>query len=179
MPMAAEEKTMSRITEPQAEGLQHFPVSVILERRPATSRWIDHVWAAVGITVGRQAAGGEPRLIREEQGVAHYLVGGLDVALYADECESYYYNLVSDNPRAYVVAHAEDAHDRPQPFRISMSFDEAHAYLEGEDQIYAVDVPAELYRWTESFVIANYFPEKKRKRKLRDWSADEPGSCPS
>jgi len=177
--MHAQESTMSRIAEPQPEGLRHFPVSVILERRPATSRWIDHVWSAVGITVGRQEGRGGPRLIREERGVTHYLVGGLEVALHVDECESYYYNLVSDNPRAYVVAHAEDANARPQPFHVSMSFDEAHAYLEGEDQIYAVDVPPELYRWTESFVIANYFPEKRRKRKLRDWSADEPGGGPS
>lgn len=169
---------MSRISQPGAEGLQQLPVSVILERRPATSRWADHVWGAVGITVGRQAAG-EPRLIREDQGIAHYLVGGLEVALHIDECESYYYNLVSDNPRAYVVAHAEDQQQRPQPFRVSMSFDEAHAYLEGEDEIYAVDVPAALYRWTESFVIANYFPEKRHKRKLRDWSADESETRPS
>jgi hypothetical protein len=60
-----------------------------------------------------------------------------------------------------------------------MSFDEAHAYLEGEDEIYAVDVPPELYRWTESFVISNYFPERKRKRKLRNWSADGSQDVPS
>ena len=80
--------------------------------------------------------------------------------------------MVSDTPRAYVVAHVGDPNEAPEPFRISMSFDEAHAYLEGDDEIYAVDVPAEVYRWTEAFVIANYFPEKKRKRKLRDWSAE-------
>ncbi len=170
---------MSRIVEPQPQGLRHFPVSVILERRPATSRWADYVWEAVGITVGRQPGDREPRLIREDQGIAHYLVGGLDVALHVDECESYYYNLISDHPRAYVVAHAEDTIQQPQPFRVSMSFDEAHAYLEGDDQIYAVDVPPELYRWTEAFVIANYFPEKKRKRKLRDWSAGDSEACPS
>jgi hypothetical protein len=169
---------MSRFSEPQSEGLQHFPVSVILERRPAVSHWVDHVWGAVGITVGRQQDG-EPRLVREEQGVAHFLVGGLHVALYADECESYYFNLLSDTPRAYVVAHLEDANSRPQPFHVSMSFDEAHAYLEGDDEIYAVDVPPELYRWTESFVIANYFPEKKRKRKLRDWTAEDSGDLAS
>jgi len=28
-------------------------------------------------------------------------------------------------------------------------------------------------------VIANYFPERKRKRKLRDWSANEPENSPS
>ena len=59
------------------------------------------------------------------------------------------------------------------PKNVVALFDEAHAYLEGEDEIYAVDVPPELYLWAEAFVIANYFPEKKRKRKLRDWTADE------
>jgi hypothetical protein len=165
--------------EPQPEGLQNLPVSVILERRPASSRWIDHIWGAAGITVGRQVDGPEPRLIREAEGGALYLVGGLEVALHVDECESYYYNLVSDRPRAYVLAHVEDVNDRPLPFQVSMSFDEAHAYLEGDDEIYAVDVPPELYRWAESFVIANYFPERKRKRKLRDWSADESENSPS
>jgi hypothetical protein len=154
-----------------------LPVSVILERRPAASRWIDHVWSATGITIGRQPATAEARPVRTEGDTAFFLVGGLDVTLFRDECESYYYNLVSDSPRAYVLAHVEGDGQPPQPFRVSMSFDEAHAYLEGEDEVYAVDVPPELYRWAEAFVIANYFPEKKTKRKLRDWrrSEDEPG----
>ncbi|MCW5584702.1 MAG: DUF3305 domain-containing protein [Chromatiales bacterium] len=170
---------MDRFPEPQAEDIRHFPVSVILERRPATSQWVDHVWNAVGITVGRHAESAEAQLVRDEAGTSCYLVGGLEVALFADECESYYYNLVSDNPRAFVLAHAIDDNDQPRPFKVSMSFDEAHAYLEGDDQVYAVDVPPELYRWTEAYVIANYFPEKKRKRKLRDWSADESENRPS
>lgn len=163
---------MTQAPEDQNAAVRHFPVSVILERRPAVSRWADYVWTAAGITVGRQA-GGEPQLVREENGVAFFLVGGLDVALHVDECESYYHNMMTDSPRAYVVAHQEDEDPMPQPFLVSMSFDEAHAYLEGDDEIFAVDVPAELYRWTEAFVIANYFPEEKRKRKLRDWTADE------
>mgnify|MGYP001824574126 CR=1 FL=1 len=170
--------TASEHSERQPDGLQHLPVSVLLERREATSRWVDHVWAAAGITVGTQAAG-EPRLVRETADRAYFLVGGLQVALHVDECESYYYNLLSDSPRAFVLAHVGDADARPEPFRVSMSFDEAHAYLEGEDEIYAVDVPPELYRWTESFVISNYFPERKRKRKLRNWSADGSQDVPS
>jgi hypothetical protein len=164
---------------PSVESLPgSFPVAVVMERRVAKSPWVDHVWSAGGITVGRHPSTDEPRLIREEGGVAWFLLGGFDVSLYVDECESYYYNLVSDTPRAYVLAHPADDGGRPEPFRVSMSFDEAHAYLEGEDEIFAVDVPPELYRWTEAFVIANYFPQKKRKRKLRDWSAPESdGGC--
>ncbi len=155
-----------------AAQVQQFPVSVILERRPATSRWIEYVWEAAGIAVGRHPAG-EPQLVREDAGSRFYLAGGLKVALHVDECESYYHNLVSESPRAYVVARLRDD-GMPQPFLVSMSFDEAHSYLDGDDEIYAVDIPGELYRWTEAYVIANYFPEKKKKRKLKDWKADRP-----
>jgi hypothetical protein len=158
---------------------ERFPVAVILERRPAVSKWADHVWMASGIAVGRHAENSEPLLLREDQGIARFLVGGLQVTLHRDECESYYYNLVSDQPRAYVVAHIAEGDGRPQPFLVSVSFDEAHAYLEGEDDIFAVDLPPELYRWIEAYVIANYFPEKKKKRRLVDWSAGEPGAGPS
>jgi len=169
---------MSQSHENQAAELDQLPVSVILERRPAVSQWADHVWTAAGITVGQHGGSQIPELLRDDQGVSLYRVGGLHVSLHVDECESYYYNLVSDTPRAYIVARAKDG-GQPEPFLVSMSFDEAHAYLEGDDDIYAVDIPGELYRWTEAYVIANYFPEKKRKRKLRDWSADESGEAPA
>jgi len=150
-----------------------FPVAVVMERRVASSQWVDYVWTATGITVGRHPETEEPRLVREEGDAAWFMVGGFEVTLYADECESYYFNLMSDTPRAYVLAHPVDDGGCPEAFHITMSFDEAHAFLEGEDEVFAVDVPPELYRWTEAFVIANYFPEKKTKRKLRDWTAQE------
>ncbi len=157
-------------------AITRFPIAAILERRPSTSPWADHSWTVSGITVGRHADDSETRPVREGAGVAFFLVGGLELSLYVDECESYYFNLVSDTPRAYVVAHVDGSEGPPEPFRVTMSFDEAHAYLEGEDEIFAVDVPPEVYRWTEAYVIANYFPEKKRKRKLRNWASDAAGS---
>lgn len=154
-----------------------FAVSVILERRPAQSRWAEHLWSAVGITIGTPDPQTAPQLVREDAASALYRVDGLDVRLFADECESYYFNLVSASPRAFVIAHCDTPGAQPEPFHVSMSFDEAHAYLEGDDEIFAVPVPPELYRWTEAFVIDNYFPQKKTKRKLRDWSAEaaDPG----
>jgi hypothetical protein len=59
-----------------------------------------------------------------------------------------------------------------------MSFDEAHAYQENEDQAYSVEIPAELYEWMERYMIDNYFPEKRFKRKLKDWKhgSEKPAS---
>jgi hypothetical protein len=169
---------MSQSPDNRSAEPGQLPVSVILERRPAVSQWVDHVWTAAGVTVGQHTDNRVPELLRDDHSVSLYRVGGLHVSLHTDECESYYYNLVSDTPRAYVVARTGEDDGRPEPFLVSMSFDEAHAYLEGDDDIYAVDIPGELYRWTEAYVIANYFPEKKRKRKRRDWSADESSEAP-
>jgi hypothetical protein len=170
-----QETPMANVADEPPDEVGHFPIAVVLERHPATSRWAEYVWTAAGIAVARHASS-EPRLVREDGDSACFLVGGLEVRLHVDECESYYHNLVSDAPRAYVVARQEAGeHVPPRPFLVSMSFDEAHAYLEGDDEIYAVEVPPELYRWTEAYVIANYFPEEKTKRRLRDWTADEPG----
>jgi hypothetical protein len=152
---------------------QTFPVSVVLERRPAASRWAEFTWRASGIVPGQRSDDSEMTLIHESEDSTLFLFAGLDVSLFKDECESYYFNLVSESPRAYVLAHQSSLDAPPEPFRVSLSYDEAHAYLEGDDEVYAVEIPAELYRSTEEFVIANYFPEKKTKRKLRDWSADE------
>jgi hypothetical protein len=160
---------------------EHFPVSVILESRPAKSEWIDTVWKAIAVTIGSTSdvADDQPRLIRQEGDTKLYQCSGLRVALYKDECESYYYNLIADTPRCYVVAHIEDPDEAPEPFLVTMSFDEAHAYLEGDDDIYDVDVPPELYRWTEAFVLVHYAPEKRTKRKRKNWKQSDAGQAPS
>lgn len=166
------------MTDHAAPGIERFPVSVVLERRPATQQsWVDHLWSAVGVVAGHPEAEEQAALepvYTDEQGVSRFLVGGMELHLHPDECESYYHNMMSPTPRCYVVARMDDEDEerRPDPFLVSMSFDEAHAYLEGEDEIYAVDIPPEIYRWTESFVLAYYAPEKKRKRKLTDWRND-------
>ena len=154
----------------QAELPGELPVSIIMESRPSISEWANEYWQAVGVTVGSHTddANDEPSKIYDELGVKRYLHPGFRLKLHVDECESYYHNLVSPLPRCYVITEVDDD-QAPQPLLVSMSFDEAHAYLEGDDDIFAVDIPPEVYVWTEAFVIANYFPEKKVKRKLNNW----------
>ena len=104
----------------------------------------------------------------------HYLCGGLKVTLFKDECESYYHNLMSPQPGCYVVAaeaEAEADNEIPKPYLVSLSFDEVHAYLEGDEHVYAVEIPPELYKWTEAFVLTHYVATKKTKRKLKNWKS--------
>ena len=164
---------MSRLTVEEAERQlpSEYPVSIIMERRPASNPWIEESWEAVGITVGEpgmEVHRGQPLKIHEDGPVTQYLHGGFTLRLHEDECESYYHNLMTPRPRCYVMARP-DEREVPVPFLVGMSFDEAHAYLEAGDLVYAVAIPAELYRWCEAYVLARYVPERKYKRKLSHW----------
>lgn len=143
-----------------------------MQRRPATiSRWLDYVWTAVGVTVGESQQSAKATTVTHIEGdVQLHVYSGYQVKLNIDECESYYRNLMSLTPHCYVVVHQDDDNDdQPVPFIVSLSFDEAHAYLEGDDTVFTVDMPPELYRWTEAFVLTHYCPQQLKKRKRQDW----------
>lgn len=157
------------------EGLpSKFPVAVIMQQSPAASDWCEYDWKAIGIAAlnDESAGASEMQLIHEAGSTRQYLLSGFDLLLHKDECESYYHNLMSPSPGCYVVAHQNEA-EMPEPFLVTMSFDEAHAYLEGDEEIYAVDIPAELYRWVESYVLIHYAQEERKKRKRKDWKKPE------
>lgn len=151
-------------------------VSVVMEKRVSENVWIDYSYKAVGIVVGETGAGKQIKSIFEDTQVEHFLVTGLNVYLHEDECESYYHNLMSPKPSFYIVADTPDDPDEmPVPYLVSMSFDEVHAYLEGDEQVYAVEIPAELYQWAEAYILTHYVAVKKTKRKLKNWHAGQGG----
>ena len=66
----------------------------------------------------------------------------------------------------------------PDPYLVSLSFDEAHAYLEGDELVYSVPLPAQLYQWAEAYVLTNYVAIKKTKRKLKRWHGEDAPKAP-
>lgn len=162
----------------------HIPVTVIMEKQPAvSSQWIDHIWVAIGVTVSNidgnadsnenSNADQSPDVTDIEDDVQLKKYSGHQVRLYVDECDSYYHNLMSPTPHCFVVVRQDDDDAEPEPFIVSLSFDEAHAYLEGDDEVFVVDIPPEIYQWTESFVLEHYCPQQLKKRKRKDWKEKE------
>ena len=165
----------------------HLPssmsVAVIMQCTPTDNPWIDNAWTAVGVTGDTHVdaeKGEHVRVINEQAGVRHILHSGFNISLHVDECESYYHNLKSPEPGCYVIARNDDE-DIPVPYLVTLSFDEANAYLECEDIVFPVAMPPEIYRWMEGFVLQHYVPEKRVKRKRNNWkkSADTPQGQPS
>lgn len=156
------------------EMSQSFPVSVIMQKTELDNPWVNESWQAIGVTVGRHPSENSQQLqlIFQEDKISQYLLSGFKIVLYADECESYYHNLMTHSPRCFIIADL-DENDVPQPFLVTLSLDEAHSYLEGDEEVYTVDIPAELYRWSEAFILSHYAPAKKVKRKLKNWKEPE------
>lgn len=154
-----------------------FPVAVLLgwQATPG-NRWQSRRWEVYGLVAG-EAAGGGGRgrtLVREVDGEAHYLESGLEVALYRDEAESYYHNLTSERPSAFVVCRPDEAAGLRAAL-VTLSYDEAESYMGGDAQVHRVPLPPELYRWVEAFVLEHYVPEPRKKRKRDDWKGELPG----
>jgi len=156
------------LSSQEQASITQFPVAVILEKHPGVTRWATHIWKAVAVVVAEPQQTRQLHKINEFADRTQYLYAGLSVQLHVDQCESYYHNFKSPQPSCYVMARFTDE-GTPQPFLVSMSFDEAQAHAEGDDEVYAVPIPPELYRWSEQFMLAHYFPEKKHKRKREDW----------
>lgn len=159
----------------QADLPESLPLVVIMERRQIhDNRWTDASWRAIGVAVDPERA--DARILRrpvhDAADVLHELHSGFLLELQRDECESYYHNLLSPKPCCYVVASFDEGM-LPLPRMVTLSFDEAHAYMEGEEELYTVDMPAEIYRWAEAFVLQHYLPEKRYKRKRRAWSQEQ------
>lgn len=149
-------------------------LAVVMEKRPSTHPWADFSYEALGVVVKQEKNESSVTRIYQDGDIEHHLVTGLGLQLYADECESYYHNLMSPQPGCFIVADQPDSPDEmPIPYLVSLSFDEVHAYLEGDEQIYSVEIPPQLYQWAEAFVLTHYVAIKKTKRKLKNWRAPD------
>lgn len=150
-----------------------FPVSVVVERRQVgRGLWSVSQSEVVGVVPGGEVSESraESRLIHEDEGGERHLWSGLVVELFKDGAESYWYNLVAEKPSLFVVCRGgEDEEEAMYPFLVSANYDEASAYLEGDDTVFSVPLPSEIHDWLERYVVENYEPTKMKKRKRKNW----------
>jgi hypothetical protein len=161
-----------------------MPVSVVLERRAAESRWADYVWRPVGVLI---AAGDDERgrVLAEGEGWAHYHGGTLDIELFRGEAEGYLTNLSQVPPKVYVVLRRNEDADVTEggtlefePFLVTVCPYEAMGYSEGSEVVEGVPMPPEIVVWLRDFVARHYvetpFVKRKNKRHQDDYGARRP-----
>jgi len=96
----------------------------------------------------------------------------LKLQAHALHCEAYYQNLMSGQPKIYLICKREEA-GQIAPSFITADYDEANSYSETGEEVLMTDLPESMCYWLEKFVVENYQPEKLKKRRRQKWHNDE------
>jgi hypothetical protein len=155
-----------------------IPVAVLVERRRVSrGGWSADQWEAVAVVAGKEVAGQECRVtvVHEDDDCTRYLWTGMKVELHEDVCENYWYNLMSDDPHLFVVCYQEEDEsgvEELMPVLVTADQNEATGHMEIDDPVFSVQMPEQVHQWIERYVVENYVPAQKKKRKRRNWSEE-------
>jgi hypothetical protein len=161
-----------------AADLSKVPVMVMVECRQARSgRWTEEQWEAIAVVAGKDVVSEafDSTLVHEDDECRRYLWSGLKLSLYKDAGESYWYNLMSETPYLYVICNIDEGDDGDEsliPVLVTADQQEATGHMEIDDRVYSVPMPEQLHQWVEQFVLENYVPEQKKKRKRQQWAKE-------
>ncbi len=136
-----------------------FGVAVVMQRRPIQNRWQSEIWEPWGVLTAQPA--GEPRLLLDDGTTQQWLYPGFELVLHRDECEGYWLNVSSPEPRVFVRWSMHG--DRAVPELLTLSYDEASRWMDGGAQVDAVAMAPELFAWLGDYVENNYRPEPKKR----------------
>lgn len=150
------------------------PVAVVLEKRLISGAFWTHAsWYLESILAGQHLAVGSD----SSQGVKTadtengelFLWSGFKITLFRDACERYWHALIGDQPKVYVVCREDEADGSFEPMIVTLDYDEALAHSETDGKVLSAEIPKELYKVMEEFVLENYRPAEFKKRKRKKW----------
>lgn len=150
---------------PEVESGTALKLAVIMERKVLANKWASEQWEAIGVVPDRPENGSAPRRIREGDSASQWLFPGYTLRLVADEAENYLLNVTAPEPRVFVMWQMDEQEgiQRPQPLVLTVSYGEAAAMMDANEQVDGVPLPADLLDWVTAFARCYYREPEKRK----------------
>ena len=147
-------------------------VAVVMERETAPNRFEDWRFRVLEVVPHEEAFGHEPRVLRDDGKLRRTLFPGFTLELWRDQAEGYHLNLRTGAPVWFVVWRSDDADpSRAWPETVSVSYEEAGRWLDAQEHVDNVPLPAELAAWLQAYVDENYRPEPKKRRRPQSFVA--------
>lgn len=143
-----------------------YPLAVVMQRRPAQSRWADWVWEPWSVLPG-ELPGVARLLLDDGKGLQQWLHPGFRLVLHRDEAEGYYLNVSTSDPRVFVLWRMEE--ERALPLDVTASYNEAGRWLDGGHSVDGVAMTPEIFAWVGEYVEQNYRPEPKKRIRPRSF----------
>ena len=155
---------------------QTIPIAVVMRRRMIEhGRWSVPSWDVLSVLPAENLAsrGATREPVREGDDEQQYLWSGFALELFRDGAESYWYNLTGDNPALYVLCHETPEGDM-EPFLVTADHDQGTAGVEADDKVFIAPIPPDIYQAIERFIVENYVPGERKKRRRKNWMEDQP-----
>jgi Protein of unknown function (DUF3305) len=145
--------------------LARIAVGVVVERRAATSPWIDYEWRPVRVLTGVPEAA-PWTLLPGASGADTFYAGAADVELYRSETTNYRDNLASGQPMLWVVLRPTDGDPPFTLVRVTADPAEGEAFTEtATDLVEAVPMPEPVAEAVAAFVAEHHVERTFEKRK--------------
>lgn len=145
--------------------LARIAVGVVVERRKATSPWIDFVWRPVKVLEGAPETEAWTVLSADDEATTYY-AGGAAIDLYPSETAYYRDNLASATPSVWVVLRPTGGEPAHALVAVTANPDEGEAYSQpGTDLVEAVTMPASVREIIAAFVAEHHVEQPFYKRK--------------
>ncbi len=114
----------------------------------------------------------EKTIINETEDSYDALWTGFRLEFFRDGGQSYWHTLVGEQQQIFVVCQ-DDEDGVFTPILVTADYDEAMAYHEADDTILSAPMPEKIYLVLERFVLENYSPAQKKRRKRKQWHGGE------
>ncbi len=140
-------------------------VAVLMERESAPNPWEDWRYTIADVVLQEDAFGTAPRVLRDDGKRRLTLYPNFTLELFRDEAEGYLLNLTSGAPVWFVVWRIDDEDpSRAWPETVSVSYHEAGRWLDAQERVDNVPLPADLTAWLQAYADEHYRPEPKKRR---------------
>jgi hypothetical protein len=149
-------------------------VAVLMQREAAPNQWEDWRYTITDVVRHEDAFGTAPRVLRDDGQSRLTLFPGFTLELFRDEAEGYHLNLTSGAPVWFVVWRIDDEDpSRAWPETVSLSYNEAGRWLDAQERVDNVPLPADLAAWLQAYADEHYRPEPKRRRRPQSFLAPD------
>lgn len=145
--------------------LGRIAVGVVVERRVATSPWVEHVWRPLHVLTGVPEA--EPwTSLPGAPGADTFYAGAAEVELFRSETTNYRDNLTSGQPSLWVVLRPTGGDPPFTVVTVTADPAEGEAFTEtATDLVEAVSMPEPIAEAVAAFIAEHHVERTFEKRK--------------
>lgn len=145
----------------------------VLMRREAVqgamARWQSHRWLLADVVPHEENFGREPRRLRQTEDESLWLYPGWPLELFSDDAEGYWLNATSPTPCYFVMWRMVEPEDGGEPVAVpqalSLSYHDAGRWLDAQETVETVPLPAESVGWLKDFSTQHFVPEEKKRQR--------------